>query len=147
MSQQTEKLKHNAHEKLENITQQLDRAKLSVESTFDKTITQVESKLEEAKASLHETRKQFRKNRAQLKAEAKEHRRKIEESLERLREAAESKQLEKTRHKAMIRAEKAEQHAQICLDCATVAIAEAELACIEACHARLEAEELSPVAV
>ena len=147
MSGQTEKLKHNAQEKLENITQQLDRAKMSLESTFDKTKTQVESKLEESKASLKETRKQFRKNRAKLKAEAKEHRMKIEESLERLREAAESKQMGKTIHKAMVRAKKAEQHAQICLDCAAVAIAEAELACVEACHARMEAEELSPAGV
>ncbi|MCD6395820.1 MAG: hypothetical protein J7M40_20235 [Planctomycetes bacterium] len=142
MSEQTEKLKHAAQERLENVRQQLDKAKESLETTFDKTKSQVTEKIEEVKASLNETRRQVGKSRAGLKTEFKEHKNEFAQKVEHIKEAATAKLEERSQHKIIVRAEKAEQHARICIDNAVVAIAEAELACLEACKARMEAEEI-----
>jgi len=142
MSEQTEKLKHAAQERLENVRQRLDKAKDTLETTFDKTKSQVTEKIEEAKASLNETRGQVNKSKAGFKAEFKEHKNEFVEKIEHVKEAAAAKLEERSQHKAIAKAEKTEQRAQICIDSAVVAIAEAELACLEACKARMEAEEI-----
>ena len=142
MSEQTEKLKHTAQEKLENVRQRLDKAKDTLETTFDKTKSQVTQKIEEAKKSLNETRRQVSNNKAGFKAEFKEHKDEFVEKIEHLKEAAAAKLEERSQHKTIVKAEKAAQHAQACIDAAVVAIAEAELACLQACEAQMAAEEV-----
>jgi hypothetical protein len=84
--------------------------------------------------------------RSRLGAEARKQKEvletKVMELKEKIESKVESKKEEKVKKKAVHKAEKAECYAELCMDCATVAIVEAELACLEACKARADAEEL-----
>ena len=60
-----------------------------------------------------------------------------------LKEKVESKKDEKVKKRVLLKADKAEKHAEICMDYASVAVVEAELACLEAAQARHKAEEIN----
>ena len=66
----------------------------------------------------------------------------IEAKVTELKEKVESKKEDKVKKRVLLKADKAEKNAEICMDYASVAVVEAELACLEAAQARHKAEEV-----
>ena len=146
MSAKTEYLKQMAQEKLSCVHEQIEKAKEDLDSSLGETKSKVESKIVKVKADLKDKKTQAEMKRSRLGAEARKGKEALETKVVELKEKIEmkvkSKNEDKVKKKAVHNAEKAECYAELCMDCASVAIVEAELACLEACKARVEAEEL-----
>ncbi len=141
MNENMQKLKDMAQEKMACMRECMDKTKGRIESAFEQPAAEIERKIEELKGELRARKETSKKTRERLKTEAHERKEKILAQLSHIKETAFSKIEEKKTRDIIAKAEKAQRHAQACMDMAEAAIVEAQLACLEACRARAEAEE------
>lgn len=142
MSEKSDNLKQMAQEKLSGVFEQLEKAKTEIDSTIGKAKSDVESKIGQVKAELCAKKEHAAMSKTKLENTVMRQKEAIGAKFVEIKEKVESKMDEKSKKRVVLKAEKAEKYAEICMDCASMAIVEAELACLEACHARSEAEEL-----
>lgn len=142
MSEKSDYLKQMAQEKLSGVFDQLEKAKSEIDSTLGQAKSEVESRIGQVKAELCAKKEHAAMSKSKLENTVRRQKEAVEAKFMELKEKVESKKDEKGKNRIIHKAEKAEKYAEICMDCASMAIVEAELACLEACHARSEAEEL-----
>ena len=145
MSEKSDHLKQMAQEKFCGVHEQLEKAKSEIDSTIGKAKSDVESKIGQVKAELCAKKEHAAMSKSKLENTVRRQKDAVEAKFMELKEKVESKKDEKSKKRVVLKAEKAEKYAEICMDCASTAIIEAELACLEACHARVEAEEVLAV--
>ncbi len=142
MNENFEELKKMAQEKMENIRQCMEKTKSEVESSFELSRSEIEHKIEQIRGELKAKKEKAKTTKDKIKAEAIQHKEQLRAQISHLTETAYSK-MEAKRCKDIIkRAEKAQHYAGICMDVAAVSIVEAQLACLEACRAQAEAQEV-----
>jgi len=142
MTEKVEKLKRMVEEKLTHAHNELEKAKTELESCYDKTRTDLESKIHQVRDELNSKKHTAKETRAKLHAEFVGQKERMEARIKELKESSAQRKDERAKKRIITRAEKAEHLAETCIDAATVAIIEAELACLEACRARADAEQL-----
>ena len=142
MTEKVEKLKHMVEEKLTHAHNELEKAKTELESCYDKTRADLETKIQQVRDDLNSKKHTAKETRAKLHAEFVGQKERMEARIRDLKESTAQRKEEKAKKRIISRAEKAEHLAETCIDAATVAIIEAELACLEACRARADAEQL-----
>lgn len=142
-----EELKEMAQERLGKVHEQLEKATTDLESAFESGKADIERKIAEVRAELGSSKQAAERTGDRLKSEAKACKEEFREKLRQWKASSESKKDQRKLHKAVARAEKAERHAEKCIDIALITVAEAELATLEACCARAAVEEEVPVAV
>ena len=143
MTEKVEKLKHMVEQKLNHAHEELEKAKHELESCYDKTRTDLEYKIQQVRDELSSKKHTAKETRAKLRAEFVGQKERMEEKIRDIKESSALRKEEKAKKRILSKAEKAEHLAETCIDAATVAIIEAELACLEACRARADAEQLA----
>ena len=142
MSEKTEYIKQMAQEKLSCVYDQIDKARSDIDSTIGQTKQDLESKIGLIKADLHSRKEDVNLRKSKFEAMARKQLGNLESKVMEIKEKVESKKEDKVKKRLVNKAEKAEKYAEICMECAGLSVVEAELACLEACYARQEAEEV-----
>jgi hypothetical protein len=142
MTEKVEKLKRMVEEKLSHAHNELEKAKIELESCYDKTRADLECKIDQVRDELNSKKHTAKETRARLHSEFVAQKARVEARIKDLKESTAQRKEERAKKRIVTRADKAEHLAETCIDAATVAIIEAELACLEACRARADAEQL-----
>ena len=143
MSVKTDQIKQMAQEKFSCINEHLDKAKNEIESSIGQCKSELDSIVEQVKAELACKKEQIDTRKSKFEATINKQKAALGSKVMELKEKVESKKDEKVKKRIIHKADKAEKYAEICMDYASVAIVEAELACLQACKARQQAEELA----
>ena len=134
MNEQTEKLNPDLLAKVNAIQSHVNDAKTNLSATYDTSKAEIRSKVDAAKAKLNKQKARAEQAKDDFEARAG---RKIDEIKARIG----AKKEEHATEKAFTKAEDAEDYAAACLDMAIAAVAEADVACLLAVDARLDAED------
>jgi len=142
MSDTAERLKKMAEDKLSCVHEYIEKARSELEVSLDKCKDEVEDMIGQLKNDLVAKKHQADANKTKIEKTVIKQKEVIGTKFSELKEKVESKKDEKVRKRVLVKAEKAEKHAELCMDYASLAVVEAEIACLEAAQARLKAEEI-----
>ncbi len=133
MSTTVDNFTKKLHDNLEVVEERVKSLRASLQSVPKKTQDEIESKLDEAKATLNSKKQEFDEYRAKLKTQFAEKESELKSDVE---EWKSSRKVKKLEH----RADKAEDYAATAIALSVATIEEAEEATLTAIAARLDAE-------
>ena len=142
MSEKYEQLKKLLGQKLSLAKKELEKTKEELMSCSELSGLDLDSKIEEMKSEINSKKHGFKGTKDKIKAEFKIHKKDVEDRIKDIKEAAATLRHEKHDKKIISHAGKAEDLAEACIESATISIKQAELACLQACKARAQAEEI-----
>ena len=142
MSEKYEQLKKLLGQKLSLAKKELEKTKEELMSCSELGGSDLDNKIEEIKSEINSKKHGFKGTKDKIKAEFKIHKKDVENRIKDIKEAAATLRHEKHDKKIINNAGKAEDLAEECIESATISIKQAELACLRACKARAQAEEI-----
>jgi hypothetical protein len=142
MSEKYEKLKKLLGQKLSTAKNELEKAKRELMSCSELGESDIDGKIEEIKTELNSKKHGIKGTKDKIKAEFMIHKKDVENRIKDIKDAAAVLRHEKHDKRIVSNAGKAEDMAEACIESATISIKQAELACLRACKARAQAEEI-----
>lgn len=137
MSTAIDNFTQQLHDNLEAVEDRVKSLKENLQSAPKKTQTEIQSKLDEAKAALEAKKHQFKEYRVKIQAQFEEKEAEVKENIkENIDEWKADRKVKKLEH----RANKAEEYAATAIYLTMITLEEAEKATLEAIAARLDAK-------
>jgi hypothetical protein len=142
MTEKYKKLKKLLENKLNVAKNELEKAREELSSCSELSESGLDNKIEEIKSELNSKKHGIKETKEKIQAEFYSHKKDVEDRIQDIKDAAATMRQGKHDKKIIIKAGKAEDLAEACIESATISIKQAELACLQACKARAQAEEI-----